>query len=121
MKRRYYLDDKAQSALFDAIVFFIIMVMLASIMFFFTTMASQNVEVYTRNHMTAYAEDAFHVLSGDQPSRGRARPPDGRVSQTHRLRRSYQTSNSTGSLKQRKREPLTRAAPSSIIAFERLG
>jgi hypothetical protein len=59
MIKRKWMDENGQSALFDAMIFFIIMVVLASLMFFFTAMSSQSAEAYSRRQMTAYAEDAF--------------------------------------------------------------
>jgi hypothetical protein len=55
-------DRKAQSSLFDALIFFVLMMIASSVIFVYSTMLSQSQDISEREEMRIYAENTRDVV-----------------------------------------------------------
>ncbi len=64
MRAKFRKNNRGMVALFDAIMFFMIMLILSTAFLFFSTMSADNTDAYLRKEMITYSEEASTALMG---------------------------------------------------------
>lgn len=64
MNRRILSDDRGQSALFDAVMFLVIMIIASSIISIYANQYSKNTDLIARENMMSYARDTSETVLG---------------------------------------------------------